>query len=65
MVVLITRFGETQTQDLNQTIENLKRIRVNIIGTALIGYDHEQSADYYYSSDYKYDTYKAYEEYHE
>ncbi|MEX0661767.1 MAG: polysaccharide biosynthesis tyrosine autokinase [Balneolaceae bacterium] len=64
-VVLVTRFGLTQTHDLNQTIENLNRIRVNIIGTALVGYDHEKSADYYYSSNYKYDTYKAYEQYQE
>lgn len=62
-VVLVVRFGTTQTNELNQTIENLKRVRVNIIGTVLMAYDHESSTDYYYTSQYSYYNYKQYEEY--
>lgn len=64
-VVLVVRFGKTQTNELNQTIENLKRIRASVIGTVLMAYDHEQSADYYYTNQYNYYNYKEYQEYQE
>lgn len=64
-IVLITRFGDTQTNELNHTIENLKRINANILGTVITAYNHKESADYYYSNDYTYDSYQAYEEYQE
>jgi capsular exopolysaccharide synthesis family protein len=64
-VVLVTRFGDTKTNELNHTIENLRRINSNLIGTLITGYDHKESADYYYSNEYTYDSYYAYEEYHE
>lgn len=64
-VVIVTRFGETQTNELTHTIENLKRINANIAGTVVTAYKHRESADYYYSNEYTYDTYSAYEEYQE
>jgi capsular exopolysaccharide synthesis family protein len=63
-VVLATRFKETKLNELFHTIENLNRIHANIIGYVITGYQHTKSADYYYS-DYTYDSYQAYEEYHE
>lgn len=64
-VLVVTRFGETQTNELAHTLENLKRINANIIGIAITAYRHRDSADYYYSNEYTYDTYSAYEEYRE
>lgn len=64
-VVLVCRFGLTQTNQLNHTVENLKRIQANVIGTVITNYRHKESADYYYSNEYTYDSYEAYEEYQE
>ncbi|MCC5941863.1 MAG: polysaccharide biosynthesis tyrosine autokinase [Balneolaceae bacterium] len=65
MVVLVTRFGVTQTNELNFTIENLKRIQANLTGTVITAFNHRESADYYYSNKYTYDSYQAYEAYQE
>lgn len=62
-VVLVTRFGDTQENELNHTVENLEMIQATIIGTVLTGYKHKESADYYYNSRYTYDSYQAYEKY--
>ena len=64
-IILVTRFGITQTNELNHTIENLKRINAKVLGTAITGFRHKDSADYYYSNEYTYDSYHAYEEYQE
>tara|TARA_R100001143_G_C3359955_1_gene134826 strand:- start:4238 stop:6679 length:2442 start_codon:yes stop_codon:yes gene_type:complete len=62
-VVLVTKFGHTQANELNYTIENLEMVHANIIGTILTAYDHKESADYYYYNRSTYDSYSAYEEY--
>ena len=62
-IVLVTRFGDTQINELNHTLENLKRINTKVIGTVITGYNHRDSADYYYSNKYTYDSYQAYEAY--
>jgi capsular exopolysaccharide synthesis family protein len=64
-IVLVTRFGVTLTNELNHTIDNLKRINANLIGILIAGYNHKDSADYYYSDESTYDSYYAYEEYQE
>ena len=64
-IVVCIRFNNTQTNELSQTIENLERIRVNILGTVMVGYDHKGSSDYYYQSKYKYYSYSEYAEYTE
>ena len=64
-VVVVTRFGDTQENELNHTIENLEMIKAHIFGTVLTNYNHKESADYYYYSRYTYDSYKAYEKYEE
>jgi capsular exopolysaccharide synthesis family protein len=63
-VVLVTRFGYTEMNELYHTIENLKRINANVVGTLINCYEHSKSSDYYYK-DYTYDSYYAYEEYQE
>jgi capsular exopolysaccharide synthesis family protein len=62
-VLIVVRFNQTQTNELNHTIENLKRINVNILGAVLTAYDHEKSTDYYYSET-NYNSYEAYDKYH-
>ena len=62
-VVVISKFGGTQENELNHTIENLEMIKANILGTVLTNYNHKESADYYYYSRYTYDSYRAYEKY--
>ena len=62
-VVLVARFGMTRMNELNQTIENLNRIRANIIGITLVGYNYESSSDYYYSSHYSFYNNEEYESY--
>ena len=65
-VVVVAKFGNTETNELNHTLENLNRIRANVIGTVLTAFDYQESADYYYSGRYGYyDTYQAYEAYQE
>jgi len=63
-VVLTTKFNYTKLNELYHTIENLDRIKANIIGFVITEYKHAKSADYYYY-DYTYDSYQAYEEYQE
>jgi len=62
-VVVVTKFGNTQENELNHTIENLEMIQANILGTVLTNFNHKESADYYYNSRYTYDSYQAYEKY--
>jgi len=64
-IILVARFGITQTNELNHTIENLKRINAKVMGTTITAFRHRDSADYYYSNEYTYDSYHAYEEYQE
>jgi capsular exopolysaccharide synthesis family protein len=63
-IVLATRFKFTKLNELFHTIENLNRIKANIIGFVITEYKHAKSADYYYY-DYTYDSYQAYDEYQE
>jgi len=61
-IVLVAKFGEIQSYELDQTIEKLQQIRARVIGTVLTSYNYKKSEEYYYYS-YNYDNYKAYEEY--
>lgn len=63
-IILVARFGLTQTYELDQTVENLQRIKANVLGTVLTSYKHRKSAEYYYYN-YKYSSYDAYEDYQE
>lgn len=64
-VVVSAKFNQTKESQLTHTLENLERIRAQVIGTVLLAFDHEKSSDYYYGSDNYYYGYKEYEKYHE
>lgn len=64
-ILLVAQFGETQVNELNHSVENLQRIRADVLGTVLTAYRYKESRDYYYYNEYTYDSYRAYEEYKE
>ena len=61
-VIVASRFNDTRSFELEQTLENLEQINADILGTVLTAYKHQKSREYYYYN-YKYNTYKQYEEY--
>ncbi|MFU8813484.1 MAG: capsular biosynthesis protein, partial [Balneolaceae bacterium] len=61
-IVLVCKFGDTRTDELGYCIENLNRVKANVIGIAINNYEYKKSTDYY-SSSYYYNSYKQYEEY--
>lgn len=63
-IVLISKFNDTRLNEMIHTVENLNHIQGRILGAVITNYHHRSSSDYYYS-DYTYDSYEAYEEYHE
>lgn len=63
-IVLISRFNDTRLNEMIHTLENLNHIQGRVLGAVITDYHHKSSSDYYYS-DYTYDSYEAYEEYHE
>lgn len=64
-ILLVAQFGETQVNELNHAVENLKRIRADVLGSVLTAYRYKESRDYYYYNEYTYDSYQAYEDYKE
>ena len=67
-VVVVSRFNQTDTRELAQTIEALENIHANIVGTVLTAYRHKTSTDSYNSGHYRYPYYynqKGYELYNE
>lgn len=61
-VIVVSRFKQTKSYELEQVIENLEQINANIKGIVLTAYKHQKSREYYYYN-YKYNTYKQYEDY--
>ncbi len=63
-VVVVVKFGQTRLNELNQTLENLHRIKAEVLGAVITRYRFEESDDYY-SNGYNqyYYSYRAYEEY--
>lgn len=64
-IVLVAKFNDTEMNELNHTVHNLKQINANVIGVVLTAYKHKKSRDYYYYRSYTYDSYRAYQEYKE
>jgi capsular exopolysaccharide synthesis family protein len=64
-VVLAVRFNQTKSPELDLTIDNLKKVNANVIGTVLTAFDPKQSTGYYYSSYYYKYAYESYDKYHE
>ena len=63
-IILVARFNMTREADLDQTIENLRSIRANIIGTVMMAFDYRKATDYRATSYYKhaYNSYRQYVE---
>src|SRR5690625_2687928 len=65
-IIVVARFGVTKVNELDSTLENLKRIKARVMGTVLNAYNHAESADYYNrASNQYYYSYEGYEKYHE
>jgi len=62
-VLLVARFNETKEADFDQTVENLRGIRANILGSVMIGYNPKKATGHYYSSSYYRQAYTSYNAY--
>lgn len=45
--ILVARFENTREDELAQTINNLRQVNGNILGTVMSAYDYDRSKDYY------------------
>jgi capsular exopolysaccharide synthesis family protein len=64
-IIVAAKFAQTKESQLVHTLENLERIRAQVLGTVLTGFDHKRSSDYYYGNDSYYYAYETYDKYHE
>lgn len=64
-VILAVRFNQAKEPELDLTIENLQKVKANVLGVVMTAFDHKKSSGYYYTSyyyKYAYDSYYAYHE---
>jgi capsular exopolysaccharide synthesis family protein len=64
-VILAVRFNVAKGPELDLTIENLNKVKANVLGVVMTAFDHKKSSGYYYTSyyyKYAYDSYYAYHE---
>jgi len=62
-VILAVRFNKAKEPELDLTIENLMKVKANVLGVVMTAFDHKKSSGYYYTSyNYKYahDSYYTY-----
>lgn len=64
-VIVAVRFNQTKSPELDLTIDNLSKVKANVIGTVMTAFDPKQSTGYYYSSYYYKYAYESYDKYHE
>jgi capsular exopolysaccharide synthesis family protein len=64
-VVLAVRFNQTKSPELDLTVDNLSKVKANVIGTVMTAFDPKQSTGYYYTSYYYKYAYESYDKYHE
>ncbi|MCC5926544.1 MAG: polysaccharide biosynthesis tyrosine autokinase [Bacteroidetes bacterium] len=64
-VILVARFNQTKSPELDLTIDNLNKVKANVIGTVMTAFDPKKSTGYYYSSYYYKYAYESYDKYHE
>ncbi|TNE74754.1 polysaccharide biosynthesis tyrosine autokinase [bacterium] len=62
-VVLVCKFNQTRNAEFDNTIESLKRINANVIGTVMTAFDAKKSSGYYYTDSYYQYSYQSYKEY--
>ncbi len=64
-LVVVAKFGETTEVQLKQTLNELRHLNANVMGTVLTSFDHTKSTDYYLNSKYYKEVYKDYDTYKE
>ncbi|MFN1835353.1 GumC family protein [Balneola sp. MJW-20] len=62
-VVIVTQFDQTTDKELEFTLEGLRHVNAEIVGTVLNGFDPRKSSDYYSNYQYYKRTYEAYNDY--
>lgn len=64
-VILAVRFNKAKEPELDLTLENLQKVKANLIGVVMTAFDHKKTTGYHYSSyyyKYNYDSYTSYQE---
>jgi capsular exopolysaccharide synthesis family protein len=64
-VILAVRFNQAKEPELDLTIENLQKVKANVLGVVMTAFDHKKSSGYYYTSYYYKYAYDSYYSYHE
>lgn len=64
-VILAVRFNKAKEPELDLTIENLQKVKANVLGVVMTAFDHKKSSGYYYTSYYYKYAYDSYYSYHE
>lgn len=64
-VILAVRFNVAKEPELDLTIENLQKVKANVLGVVMTAFDHKKSSGYYYTSYYYKYAYDSYYSYHE
>jgi len=59
-VILAVRFNQASESELDLTIENLQKVKANVLGVVMTAFDHKKSSGYYYTSYYDKYTYDSY-----
>jgi Mrp family chromosome partitioning ATPase len=59
------RFNKAKEPELDLTIENLQKVKANVLGVVMTAFDHKKSSGYYYTSYYYKYAYDSYYSYHE
>jgi capsular exopolysaccharide synthesis family protein len=64
-VIVVARFDETNTNELQHTLNILERVEANTLGTVLNGFEAHNSSDNYYGNNYYQEFYRDYNAYEE
>lgn len=62
-VVVVSRFNETTESQLVHTLESLRNVNANILGTVLTAFDYHKTSDHYYNSNHYRQLYEDYAKY--
>lgn len=63
-VILVCKFNQTLSPELDITIANLSRVQANVLGTVMTSFDPKKSTGYYYTNYYYKYAYESYDKYH-
>jgi len=62
-VVIVAKFNQTKDGELDHTIDSLKRINANVIGSVMTAFDAKKTSGYYYTDYYYQYSYESYNDY--